>query len=92
LFADEDLPAKAQRDPVAPAQRSRAAERKARSHTLDDRTPTHSFQSLLAELSAIVRNTCRTKGAAPDSAPFELVTTPNAKQRRALDLLHAIAV
>jgi len=92
LFADEDQPAKAKRDPVAPAKRSRAAEEKASSHTLEDGTPVHSFQSLLEELAAIVRNTCRTKGAPPDSATFELVTTPNATQRRALELLEAIAV
>ena len=60
MFADNDQLAKATRDPVAPAKRSKAAQAKAASHTLDDGTPAHSFSTLLADLAAIVRNTCRT--------------------------------
>src|SRR5262249_42333747 len=56
IFADEDQAAKATRDPVAPARRSAAAEDKASSKRLEDGTPVHSFHTLLAELSAIVRN------------------------------------
>jgi tetratricopeptide (TPR) repeat protein len=92
LFADEDQRAKASRDPVAPARRSAAAERKALTHTLSDGTPAHSFRTLLDELSTIVRNLCRVP-AAPDDAPtFTIVTRANPKQQQAFDLLEAIQV
>jgi len=90
MFADTDQAAKATRDPVAPAQRSRSAQDKAARHTLDDGTPAHSFSTLLAELAGIVRNTCRTPHAGPDVPTFQLVTTPTAKQHRALELLRKI--
>lgn len=90
MFADPDQQAKATRDPVAPARRSTAALAKAARHTLDDGTPAHSFSTLLAELATIVRNTCRTPTAGPDALTFEVLTTPNATQRRALELLQQI--
>lgn len=92
LFADPDQAAKAQRDPVAPAQRSAAAERKAITRTLDDGTPAHSFTTLLQELSTIVRNTCRAPGAYGDGPPFRLTTQPTPKQRRAMELIAQITV
>jgi transposase len=91
LFADEDTAAKADRDPVAPAKRSDKALQKIAQRTLEDGTPVHSFATLLQELATIVRNTCVTRGARP-SNPFQMVTTPNPTQRRALQLLEAIAV
>ena len=91
LFADEDLEAKAKRDPVAPARRSAEAEQKAATHTLEDGTPAHSFRTLLEELSTIVRNTCRAPGAAGDAPTFRVATTPSQKQRQALQMLEAIA-
>ncbi len=90
MFADTDQQAKATRDPVAPARRSKAALAKAARHTLDDGTPVHSFATLLGELATIVRNTCRTPNAGPDAPTFEIVTTPNAKQTRALELIQHI--
>jgi len=90
LFADEDQDAKAKRDPVAPAKRSADAENKAVTHTLDDGTPAHSFRTLMQSLAGIVRNTCRTPGAADHAPTFTITTTPNREQRRALDLLEAI--
>jgi transposase len=90
MFTDTDTQAKATRDPVAPAKRSNAALAKAASHKLDDGTPVHSFSTLLAELSTIVRNTCRTPGAAPDAPSFAVLTTPTAKQRRALELIEQL--
>ena len=90
MFADTDQAAKATRDPVAPAQRSQAAQDKAVRHTLDDGTPAHSFSTLLAELASIVRNTCRAPNAAPDAPTFQVVTTPNATQQRAFELLKQI--
>jgi len=90
LFADEDQQAKATRDPVAPATRSAAAAQKAASHQLADGTRVHSFQTLLQDLSAIVRNQCRTRG--DDETPmFMATTTPTAEQRRALTLLKRMA-
>jgi transposase len=92
LFADEDQAAKAKRDPVAPATRSQHAERKARTHTLSDGTPAHSFRTLLDALSTIVRNTCRTTTDSAHAPTFTIVTQANATQARALKLLDMIAV
>jgi transposase len=90
MFADVDQTAKATRDPVAPAKRSEAALAKAAHHTLDDDTPVHSFATLLSDLATIVRNTCRTPRAGDDARTFDVLTTPTAKQKRALDLLQQI--
>ena len=90
MFADTEQHAKATRDPVAPAQRSQAALTKLARHTLDDGTPAHSFATLIAELATIVRNTCRTPQAAESAPTFEVLTSPNSKQKRALELLQQI--
>jgi transposase len=90
MFADTDQQAKAKRDPVAPAKRSEAALAKVARHTLQDGTPTHSFSTLLGELAAIVRNTCRTPGSGPDAPTFDLLTTPSAQQQHALALIEQI--
>lgn len=92
LFSDEDQQAKLTRDPVAPAERSPSALHKAATHTLDDGTEVHSFRTLLKELSTIVRNVCRRKQSPDNESTFTMVTTANAKQQRALDLLEAITV
>jgi transposase len=92
LFSDEDQQAKLTRDPVAPAERSPGALRKASTHKLDDGTEAHSFQTLLRELSTMVSNVCRRKQSPADEPTFTVVTTANAKQKRALDLLEAITV
>jgi hypothetical protein len=92
LFADPDQQAKATRDPVAPAKRSKAALAKIASKHLDDGTPAHSFCTLLAELGTIVRNTCRTPSAGPDAPTFNVLTTPNPKQTRILALVQTIHV
>ena len=87
LFADEDQAAKATRDPVATAQRSAAAEKKASSKRLDDGTPAHSLRTLLEELSTIVRNTCRVPNTPPT---FPMLTIPNHLQLRARELIDKI--
>jgi transposase len=92
LFADEEQAAKATRDPVAPAQRSAAADKKARTRRLGDGTPAHSFRTLLDELATIVRNTCRVPGAAISAPAFPMVTTPNALHRRARELIDNITL
>ena len=90
MFADEDQAAKFSRDPVAPAKRSEAAMKKVLSRTLEDGTPAHSFQTLLRELETVVRNTCRTPNSTSDAPTFQLTTTQNEKQKRALELIDQI--
>jgi transposase len=91
LFCDENLAAKQHRDPVAPAVRSKAASAKAQSKLLEDGATVHSFETLIQRLSAIVRNVCRTRGAV-EGATFEVATSPDATQQRALNLLEEISV
>jgi len=92
MFADEDLERKKHRDPVAAAERSEAALQKVATHTLQDGSPAHSFRTLLAELSTIVRNTCEARVGKSRGSTFLMTTTPNPAQHRALELLQAITV
>ena len=87
LFDDHEREAaeQARRSIVAPAQRSKAAKRKASSKRCEDGSPVHSFQTLLADLATIVRNRVQPQGRSEST--FELTTTPTAVQRQALDLL-----
>ncbi len=84
LFRDEERPIPA--DPVAPAQRSAAATRKASTQRLDDGTPTHSLRTLLAEMATLTRNRIVPEGLG-DGAGYDVVATPTPLQARALDLL-----
>ena len=90
LFCDEDQEAKKTRDPVAPAKRSPAALDKVHSKVLGDGSPVHSFQTLLKDLSTIVRNVCRRPGASNDEPTFDVVTTPSPTQQHAYNLLKSI--
>lgn len=90
-FADTELADKQTRDPVAPARRSEAAERKARTKKLPDGTRVHSFRSLLEHYTTIVRNTCRMPGGVEKDASFTVVTTPNDLQCKARELIEAIS-
>jgi hypothetical protein len=82
LFRDEQ-PAPPE-NPVAPAQRSAAARRKAQTQQLDDGTAVHSFSTLLSELATLTRNRMRL----PDrDAAFDALASPTPLQRRALELL-----
>ena len=45
---------------------------------------------VMQELASIVRNTCRTPAAGPEAPTFDIVTTLNATQRHALDLIKQI--
>jgi len=92
LFADEDQEAKATRDPVAPAQRSRKALQKVHTKRLEDGSLVHSFHTLLKNLAGIVQNLCRVPGNGKDAASFTLTTQPTPEQERALSLLATIAV
>lgn len=70
--------------------RSKAALAKAARHMLDDGTPAPRFATLMAELATIVRNTYGTPHAGPDAPSFEVLTKPNSKQQRALELVQQI--
>ena len=85
-FADEHG-ADPERDPVAPAQRSAAATRKAHSGTLENGDPAHSFSTLLADLATIQQTSCR---ETITGATFTMTTTPTPTQQHALDLLDTI--
>jgi hypothetical protein len=84
LFRDEERPF--QMDPVAPAQRSEEALRKAHTRQLPDGTPAHNLRTLLAELGTLTRNRMRWPGAPADVA-VEVVATATPLQQRALSLL-----
>jgi transposase len=86
LFYDNDKPAvRAQRaDPVAAAQRSNQALKKAARKRTQDSTPVHSFTSLLADLATICVNHIQ---PADDMPAFTMITTPTPLQRQAFDLL-----
>jgi transposase len=91
-FADEDQVAKKTRDPVAPAERSKAALDKVASKHLSDGNPVHSFATLLGNLASIVRNTCRTPGAKHNTSTFQVTTTASSFQQHAKNLINAIKV
>ena len=92
LFSDEEQEAKLTREPVAPAKRSAQELKKVHSRTLGDGTEAHSFHTLLMDLATIVRNTCQRKVRGPSEPRFTMTTIPNAKQKRALELLDTIVV
>jgi hypothetical protein len=70
---------------VAPAQRSKAARRKAVTKRTEDGLPVHSFQSLLTELATFTRNTMA-MAAAPQNT-FLLYPQQTPTQLRAFELL-----
>ena len=71
--------------PVAKAQRSPAALAKSATGRTADGAPVHAFQTLLADLATLTRNTVVTAGA-PDR-PFTILTRPTPLQQKAFDLL-----
>ena len=85
LFDDHDRAAAEARraSPVAKAEPSPAARRKARTKVTDDGMPVHSLRSLLADLATLTRNTVRFGGG----TTMEILATPTPLQRRAFELL-----
>ena len=81
LFSDEQPPLAG--DPVAKAERSPAAKRKASTQRTANGDACHSHTSLLAELALIVRDTNQITGT---EATFTKTTRPNPTQARALEL------
>jgi transposase len=90
-FADEEQTLKETRDPVAPAQISESAKKKASQKKTPDGKIVHSFKSLLTDLSTIVRNVCQIP-TAPDADPgtFTITTTPSSSRQKAFDLIKNI--
>ncbi|MHB1166473.1 MAG: IS1634 family transposase, partial [Candidatus Nanopelagicales bacterium] len=82
-FTDEDRPEPV--DPVAPARRSTAADRKAATKTTTDDLPARSFTSLLDHLGTLTRNDLRYGDQDGPTVPTLAMPTPI--QRRAFELL-----
>lgn len=83
LFDDHDrATAQTERQSiVAQATRSPKALQKVHSKRTDDGTPVHSFQTLIADLATITKNT-----VVMNDSTMQIVTTPTALQMRAFDL------
>jgi len=82
LFKDDSPLAPA--DPVAPAQRSQAARKKAARKITEDGLPVSSFRDLLDALGTLSRNHIRVRGA---PVSFDQLTEANQLQKRAFELL-----
>jgi transposase len=87
LFDDTDKQeAEARRKSVvAQARRSKAATKKQTTGLTEDGLPVHSFQSLLADLATLARNTITT--AIAPLYPLTVLTRPTPIQQKAFDLL-----
>jgi hypothetical protein len=85
LFDDHDRAAgeALRSSPVAKAEPSPAAKRKAKKKRTDDGQPVHSFRTLLADLATLTRNTVKC-GKAPE---MTLLARATEIQQRAFDLL-----
>jgi hypothetical protein len=85
LFDDHDRAAgeALRSSPVAKAQPSPAAKRKAKTKRTDDGLPVHSLRTLLADLATLTRNTVRWANA----PAMTLLASPTQIQQRAYDLL-----
>lgn len=80
-FTDEEKPART--DPVAPAHRSAAADRKASRKQQPDGTPVYSFRGILRHLATLTRNEVSIAGA----DTIQLTTAPTDVQRRVFELI-----
>ena len=87
LFDDEEQAnaTVARTSVVAPAQRSAKARHKAAHKLTSDGLPVHSFQSLLADLATVVKNTVQPKPLS--IASFDKITQLTPVQQQAFDLL-----
>ena len=80
-FTDEQRPERD--DPVAPAQRSAAAQQKASQQKTMDNTTVHNFSTLLNHLATLTRNTIIFTGG----GRIDKLSLPTPLQRRAFDLI-----
>ena len=83
LYTDDTPLAPA--DPVAPARRSPAADKKASSHRTPDGLPAYDLTDLIAELGTICRNDLR---VGDSQHTFPRLTNTNPIQAKTLDLLN----
>jgi Transposase DDE domain len=83
-YTDEHPPARD--NPVAPAQRSPAAARKASRHKDHHDQPVHDFRGLLDHLATLTRNDLQ---YGPDGPVVPTLAQPTTTQRRAFDLINA---
>jgi Transposase DDE domain len=83
-FTDEHPPTRD--NPVAPAQRSAAAQTKASRHQAPDGTPLRSFRALLTHLGTLTRNRIHYHHT---HIEIDTLTEPTPEQRRAFDLIEA---
>ena len=86
LFDDDDKQTaeRLRPSPVKAAQASAKAKRKAATKkSQPDDLPVHSFQTLLADLATVTRNTVRLAGQ-----EFDKITTPTPLQQKALNMLN----
>lgn len=81
-FTDEHPPARD--NPVAPAQRSAAADAKASTQHDANGNPLRSFRGLLSHLATLTRNQIRYHGTTTE---IPMLTTPTDDQRRAFTLI-----
>ena len=84
-FTDEDRPTPT--DPVAPAQRSAAATRKASRRKDQTGQPVRSFRALLDHLATLTRNDIQ---YGPDGPIVPTLAVPTDAQRRAFELLDTV--
>jgi transposase len=84
LFDDHDrATAQTQRESiVAPATRSPKALQKVHSKRTEDGQPVHSFQTLIADLATLTKNT-----VVMNNSSMQIITTPTPLQQRAFELL-----
>jgi hypothetical protein len=85
-YTDERPPARS--NPVAPAQRSTAAARKASRQRDEHDQPYYSFRGLLTHLATLTRNDLR-YGQKPTDPVIPTLAIPTRTQRRAFELLGA---
>jgi len=84
-FTDDHPPART--DPVAPAQRSAAATRKASHRKDQDDQPVRSFRTLLDHLGTLTRNDIQ---YGPDGPVVPTLAVPTQTQRRTFELLDTV--
>lgn len=85
VLFDDEQPGQRIGSAVSPAQRSAAANLKARTKRTPDNAPVQSFQDWLKDLATVARNRIQPK---LQSVPaFDLITRPTPAQKRAFELL-----
>ena len=87
LLFDDEHPGEHQNgSPVLPALRSESALIKANTKKLPDGSPVQSFNTLISNLATVVLNDAHIPVIAK-IPPFTIITTPNATQKKALELV-----